>query len=148
MTDFQELKLQEFNVILKLCFEKKQRLNTICEHMPEKSQSAVRKKIYQLKELELITQDGCFYKSTEPKFPCQLFAHWIDEKYKRMSDAMKNDANGRRIKFVENKTTLGDAVYVHKMERLADKYKEQAKHARENYVRKPVFVGNVWSQMV
>ena len=116
--------------------------------MPKKSESAVRKKIYQLKELEIITQDGCYYKSVAPKFPPQLFDDWIDEKHQRMSASMKNDENGRRVKFVANQSTLASPVYVHKMERLADKYKEQAKHARENYVRKTVHVGNVWSLMV
>lgn len=148
MTDFQELKLHEFNLILKLCFERKQRLQTICEQMPEKSESAVRKKIYQLKELELMTQDGCYYKATEPKFPTQLFAHWIDEKYQRMSAAMKNDAQGKRIKFIENKTTLGDAVYVHKMERLADKYHKQARESQKDRKSPRVWVGNMWASMI
>jgi hypothetical protein len=111
--------------------------------MPEKSISAVRKKVSLLKEVDLIVQDGCYYKSKFEQYPADLYEHVVDQKYKTMLAAMKNDANGRRIHFKPNYSTLGDAVYIHRMERLDDKYKAQMRQARSEYKSPRVYVGSI-----
>jgi hypothetical protein len=143
MTDFQELQLKEYNLILKLCFEKKRLLKDIAKEFTDKSESAVRKKIYLLKEVDLIEQAGGYYKSKFEQYPADLYEHVVDQKYKTMSAAMKNDANGRRVHFKPNYSTLGDAVYIHRMERLDDKYKAQMRQAHQEYKRPKVYVGSI-----
>lgn len=150
MTKFQEKQLAEMNQILQLCYQTYVKKREI-ERVMDKHRHLVSYRLQHLRDAGLITMCGdrntsCYFARFKeyPREEYELFCYEASNKH--LETKLKNNPKVETQPAV--KTTLGDARYVHKMEDYADKYKEQTKRARQEYVRKPVFVGNLWSAIV
>lgn len=158
MTEFQQQKLIEYNLILSACYGKRQMLVPLKELMPHLlSRDAIRKKLEHLISEGLLTvYKKCWYESNVKEYPYDKYLAFIDEKQRKQASAALKSNEERKHKPLNKNTTLveeakpslADAIYVHKMERYSDKYHKQARDSQADRKSPRVDVGNMWGMMV
>ena len=153
MTEARQRQYNKLNSIVKFCYLKDTKRSQILRHT-ELQDKGLTYCLSHLVSKGVVIKTGekekTRYRSNFAEYPMHIFDQHCIEMDKRAKNRKPRQPVVKVVEANQDapKPTLADARYVHSMENYKDKYKEQAKHARENYVRKPVFVGNVWSQMV